>query len=195
MALINCPECSKQVSDKAEFCIHCGYPIQKYGNKKLDESISEDKHENIESLLYDVIILDIGISGIDVAIHYGIITGVKYKEAEKMLEKKRNILVVESVLKESADLVRKVMEACGALVEVRPNTTSMKENVIDTKNILFRGEKILHNPLPPYRDPSLPPVCPNCGSTAITAGPLTYRWSSGRTINRCANCGYSWEPR
>lgn len=28
MALINCPECSKQVSDQANSCIHCGYPLK-----------------------------------------------------------------------------------------------------------------------------------------------------------------------
>lgn len=27
MALIVCPECGKEVSDKSEFCIHCGYPL------------------------------------------------------------------------------------------------------------------------------------------------------------------------
>lgn len=27
MALIKCPECRNKVSDKAENCIHCGYPI------------------------------------------------------------------------------------------------------------------------------------------------------------------------
>lgn len=29
MALINCPECGKEVSDKAQSCIHCGYPLKK----------------------------------------------------------------------------------------------------------------------------------------------------------------------
>ena len=28
MALINCPECNGQVSDKAKQCIHCGYPLK-----------------------------------------------------------------------------------------------------------------------------------------------------------------------
>lgn len=28
MALITCPECGKQISDKSPFCIHCGYPMQ-----------------------------------------------------------------------------------------------------------------------------------------------------------------------
>lgn len=29
MALITCPECGKEVSDKAEKCINCGYPLNK----------------------------------------------------------------------------------------------------------------------------------------------------------------------
>ena len=27
MALIKCPECGRDVSDKSEKCIHCGYPL------------------------------------------------------------------------------------------------------------------------------------------------------------------------
>ena len=29
MALINCPECRTQVSDKADKCPHCAYPLKK----------------------------------------------------------------------------------------------------------------------------------------------------------------------
>ena len=29
MALINCPECNKQISDKAEICVGCGSPVEK----------------------------------------------------------------------------------------------------------------------------------------------------------------------
>ena len=32
MALIKCPECGKEISDKAIQCIHCGYPIQQTDN-------------------------------------------------------------------------------------------------------------------------------------------------------------------
>lgn len=28
MAIINCPECGKEISDKAKSCPHCGYPIE-----------------------------------------------------------------------------------------------------------------------------------------------------------------------
>ena len=30
MALIKCPECGKEVSDKCTQCIHCGYPLVNY---------------------------------------------------------------------------------------------------------------------------------------------------------------------
>lgn len=30
MALINCPECNKEISDKAETCINCGYKLPKH---------------------------------------------------------------------------------------------------------------------------------------------------------------------
>ena len=28
MALIKCPECNKDVSDKSQQCVHCGYPLR-----------------------------------------------------------------------------------------------------------------------------------------------------------------------
>ena len=33
MALINCPECNKEISDKSECCINCGYKLQKRESK------------------------------------------------------------------------------------------------------------------------------------------------------------------
>lgn len=41
--------------------------------------------------------------------------------------------------------------------------------------------------------------CPKCGSTNITAGQRGYSMltgfiGSGKTVNRCANCGYKWKP-
>ena len=34
MALINCPECGKEISDMSKQCIHCGYPLQELKNVK-----------------------------------------------------------------------------------------------------------------------------------------------------------------
>jgi DNA-directed RNA polymerase subunit RPC12/RpoP len=44
MALIQCPECGKEISDQAENCIHCGFP--------LHDKVQSDKTE-----LYNVIIV------------------------------------------------------------------------------------------------------------------------------------------
>ena len=30
MALIKCPECAKEISDKADVCVNCGFPIKKF---------------------------------------------------------------------------------------------------------------------------------------------------------------------
>lgn len=30
MALINCPECNNNISDRAKVCIHCGFPLDEY---------------------------------------------------------------------------------------------------------------------------------------------------------------------
>lgn len=35
MALINCPECNKEISDKSIYCINCGYPIKIEEKDKL----------------------------------------------------------------------------------------------------------------------------------------------------------------
>ena len=43
MALIKCPECGKEVSDKCTQCIHCGYPLVNY--KCLINGVEHDFEE------------------------------------------------------------------------------------------------------------------------------------------------------
>lgn len=43
MALIKCPECGKMISDKAEFCLGCGYPVKLILQKKtIDSNLSAE---------------------------------------------------------------------------------------------------------------------------------------------------------
>lgn len=49
MALLNCPECNKQISDKAFACPHCGLPASYFNTKKKDEAI--DKYNEESSLI------------------------------------------------------------------------------------------------------------------------------------------------
>lgn len=46
MALINCPECGKEISDKADNCINCGFPLKEYFEEK--EVCPYCGHENIK---------------------------------------------------------------------------------------------------------------------------------------------------
>lgn len=45
MALINCPECGREVSDKAEHCIHCGFPLIDYliDNEEIHNKLVENR--------------------------------------------------------------------------------------------------------------------------------------------------------
>lgn len=64
MSIIKCPECGKDVSDKAKYCIHCGFPIEEYvsenrndkqsGNELNGSDIKSDTtelNENEETLI------------------------------------------------------------------------------------------------------------------------------------------------
>lgn len=59
MALINCPECSKEISDVSSACIHCGYPLknglspeEQLELLELFSEVEEEENE-VEDLLMD----------------------------------------------------------------------------------------------------------------------------------------------
>lgn len=41
MALIKCPECGKEVSDQADSCPNCGFPIKKQLHKDIENILSD----------------------------------------------------------------------------------------------------------------------------------------------------------
>ena len=43
MALIQCPECGKKISDKAEFCVGCGYPVKLILQDNDDFDVNESE--------------------------------------------------------------------------------------------------------------------------------------------------------
>ena len=53
MALIKCPECGREISDKSKQCIHCGYPIEQT-NKNTTYAIYL---KNITKGKYSIIIM------------------------------------------------------------------------------------------------------------------------------------------
>lgn len=49
MALIKCPECGMDISEKAASCIHCGYPLEKVPSiSQTDEETTSVKNEKMQ---------------------------------------------------------------------------------------------------------------------------------------------------
>ena len=68
MALIECPECGKEISDRAEFCPHCGLPsaffiekpktvVKKNKNLEIKNAI-DDFNSECKSLLTSGILIE-----------------------------------------------------------------------------------------------------------------------------------------
>lgn len=71
MAMIKCPECGKEISDKTKKCVNCGCPIKKKVNKKIIE------------IIVIVIVLTVAIAGIT----YKTISDRKEKERQEEIER------------------------------------------------------------------------------------------------------------
>jgi DNA helicase-4 len=55
MALIHCPECNKQISDKAEHCPHCGLPGKYFAPQQAQEALVVKETEEKPDTNYKVI--------------------------------------------------------------------------------------------------------------------------------------------
>ena len=58
MALIKCPECGKEISDQADRCIHCGYPLRftkkdHTGDNPNDQMFSYNSAPNNKGAYYE----------------------------------------------------------------------------------------------------------------------------------------------
>lgn len=77
MALINCPECGKEVSDKAIQCIHCGYPLQ---TNSVDNNVC-----NVNGVEYDLSFIK------DYALNNDSITSKERELVIKQIQKLTNL--------------------------------------------------------------------------------------------------------
>ena len=66
MALIDCPECGKEVSDKAPSCPHCGIVFKPRENPVSLDTFEESKTEKISGVVWGVLkfILFLLVSGV-----------------------------------------------------------------------------------------------------------------------------------
>ena len=184
MALITCPECGKEVSDKAKMCPNCGYPIN-------DPTVPDVENDIL------------------------VFKGQRYDLTE-VLE------CIEKTYDENGYCVDPKTPAYFALKRIIPtigcDTNELlgyltRYRKVPDFNFIPTGDPDKYRLVKPKDyDPNfnihkafeeeqkkLIPKCPKCGSTSITTGSRGYSLftgflGSGKTVNRCGNCGYKWEP-
>lgn len=173
MALISCPECGKQISDKAPVCIHCGYPMQEQppvttatvsNSKKVAiPSFSEFSQQKIPAIK---VVREV--------------TGLGLAEAKEFVEQSAPYIIVKDELSQNqANLIAQKFQAVGVNAEIYDSAAPVSYvNPAKDKDII---------------------CCPQCGSTEYHAGArgfslLTGFVGSGKTVLTCLKCGHRWKP-
>lgn len=190
MALIKCPECEETISDKAKVCIHCGYPISEHISSLLEEV--EYESENFDDSEDEEVV---GICAID---------GVKYNLSDFkdfFFNEERNKGMTPFGMSRwlSENIPELSLDAAQGLVKIIQETGEIpsefsidgfktKEAEEEERRKIYetKWDNLVH--------------CPRCDSTQIVTGQRGYSlmWGflgSNKTMNRCASCGYKWEPR
>lgn len=193
MALIKCPECNKEISNKSKTCIHCGYPISEQENKsegyikvdnklydisklkKIYEKYSKNERKYIYRK-YNDIYRDYCKSGQKIEIssreswtNLGQWVGNKFNWYQK---------------NDKYYLVCKLIVEC-----INHNFEYFEFNTADYQSVA---------PTPQPSVPTNQVRCPKCGSTSITTeeqGYGLFGWiGASQKKNLCQKCGYKWWP-
>lgn len=174
MALIKCPECGKEISNKSKQCIYCGYP--------LDEIKVSSTNQ-----LYKVILNDCGKNKIQVITKIREFTGLGLADAKQLSESLPQI-IQSGIDMNECELVKSHFMSVGATVEIQCDNESIAKNTT-LENRQFSKIKDKNNI-----------TCPKCGSSAVATTTrgfslMTGFIGSGNPRNVCQNCGYKWKPK
>lgn len=82
MALITCPECSKEISDRVKSCPHCGFPLTEENNETQKVEISSVNLKMGASKKKKLITLIVSILVIGVVVFVGYLSYSKQKAKE-----------------------------------------------------------------------------------------------------------------
>ena len=170
MSLISCPECGKEISDKADVCVHCGCPLNN-DKQNLYAMVFKSLNKNANLFLIKSILEQ----------SFGVSKGSAYN----LLQQEDSILV-DGIKEENITLLRNTFNSYGCVVDFVPSSSIVSNSQNE------KWEKISQE-----RTSSI--ACPRCGSTSITTGQRGYSLLTGfigsnKTVNRCSKCGYSWKP-
>lgn len=191
MALIKCPECGKEISDKAPVCIHCGFPLNQL------ENMADSNDGKIYKLVLKNTLIDNKVKTIKLIMD---IQGCGLKEAKDFVDNPPQIVTTglshsdaQKLAKEFIDLQNDIDiqddEGAPSIIDV---FSKIQSNENERKEKIERVAAVENSK----------PKCPTCGSTNIQKISGTKRWVTtglfglassnvGKTME-CRNCGYKW---
>lgn len=166
MSLIICPECGKQISDKAELCVHCGYPLKQLKNKNILICTIDGTDYDFTEALNEI--------------------NDWYKQYPEPSQdiKRKYILDMKSRIKNLTkmnDYAASVFSSDIIINRHIPRTFSSAEYP--------EPSLIINTP----RCPKCGSTAITTGPRGInfTFGLI----GASKTVNRCANCGHTWKPK
>ena len=181
MALITCPECGKQVSDKAEFCVGCGYPIEKMNAE------NEKKH-NIVVSLDDLFESARGQKTLMIK-KFVEITGCDFETASECINTYWNDKINEHSMYQATQKALENTDKSGKggiLTKIKcPRCWSVEYQVIDTKKKFSFGKALVGG--------SVGGVFGPVG--AVVGAATGIKGKNGKTKFVCKHCGKVWEQK
>lgn len=168
MALIRCPECGKEISNKAEACPNCGYPIESLGKAK--RIINEE---------YAVILENAGVNKVKAIRDVREVTRLGLKEAKEMTENVPCVFI-DKISLEAATAIKNAFEDDGAVVSVVSSDDKSTQIAVAKEANKIRC-----------------PRCGSTQITTGQRGFSFWTGFIGanKTVNRCAKCGHLWQPK
>lgn len=175
MALITCPECKREISDKAVSCPHCGYPINDPTVPDVENNIMVYKGQR-----------------------YNMTELIEYHRAniapnEQFCDHRSDDIrkILDKCIPEMNGLEKNEL-----LIYIKRYQKVPDFNFIPSGDI---WKYSLEKPRSYYEDTSnKPPVpkCPKCGCENIQVIPKKWSFFTGFLTNKtdrvCANCGHKW---
>ena len=169
MALIICPECKKQISNQANACVYCGYPIASKKQQKLYHIRRSSAQKSDSKKFYQFLISNFHMSS---------------DEANACTKYYR--CFANNILLADAQKLQKMFSDSNLYVVIEEHLEATKQSTP------LNLQEFLAVPNEPRC-----PKCGSISIEAINRG-YDWFWGflgSGKTMNYCKNCGHKWEPK
>ncbi|MCB6202766.1 hypothetical protein [Extibacter muris] len=187
MSLIKCPECKREISDKAEVCIHCGYPIAKLGD------CSDTKQEHTSPLLYKIRVIDIpdqDRKSMAVALTCTI-ADIRLREASALIEQNYSPIIIAGLSMDDAEVIKRIFENERIGVTIEPDYESTQSTTLDLNAKCKLGVEAI-NYFMPKQDENDFLFCPRCRSKLVETVTISATQGFVKPVNICKKCGHKW---